>query len=175
MEIYIRKEEFPDFQTVYEVNKSAFNQEDEADLVTLLRKSDAFVPELSLVAVVENKIAGHILFTKISIKSDTGVLYESLALAPMAVLPKYQRQGIGSQLVEQSLEICKSLGYQSVIVLGHEHFYPKFGFVPAEKWNIRAPFPVPPNVFMANELADNGLKDVSGTVIYPPEFDTLSL
>jgi len=131
------------------------------------------VPELSIVATLNNKIAGHILFTKIHIKGNDGNIKESLGLAPMAVKPELQNSGIGSLLIKKGLEVAQGLGFKSVIVLGHEHYYPKFGFEPAIKWNIKAPFEVPSNVFMAIELEKDGLKNMSGTVIYPKEFDTV--
>ena len=89
----------------------------------------------------------------------------------MAVLPEYQNQGIGGQLIKYGLERAKELKFKSVIVLGHEHYYPKFGFVPAEKWNIKPPFEVQKNVFMAIALEEKGLNGVSGTVRYPKEFE----
>lgn len=89
----------------------------------------------------------------------------------MAVRPELQKIGIGRQLIRHGLKTAKELEFKSVIVLGHEHYYPKFGFEPAEKWDIKAPFDVPSNAFMAIELAKDGLKNISGTVIYPKEFD----
>ena len=91
----------------------------------------------------------------------------------MAVRPEFQKSGIGGQLIQQGLKVAEELGFKSVIVLGHEHYYPKFGFEPADKWNIKAPFDVPSNVFMAIELVKDGLKNISGTVIYPKEFETV--
>lgn len=171
MEIEIRQETEADFAEISELNQSAFNQETEARLVELLRNSNAFIPTLSLVARMDNKLVGHILFTKIKIKDDKGQVFESLALAPMAVAPALQKQGIGGQLVRFGLHKAKETGYKSVIVVGHEHYYPKFGFLPAVKWNIHAPFELPENVFMAIELVEGGLKDVTGTVEYPKEFE----
>jgi putative acetyltransferase len=141
-------------------------------LVDALRHSKtAFLPELSIVAVKDNKVVGHILFTKINIKDDKGNLTESLALAPMSVRPEHQKRGIGGQLIRKGLEVAKILGFKSIIVLGHEHYYPKFGFEPAEKWKIKAPFKVPSNVFMAIELVAGGLKNVTGTVNHSKEFE----
>ena len=171
MQLLIRQETEADVRDVYEVNKLAFQQASEANLVNLLRKSHAFIPELSLVALIDNKVVGHILFTRIAIIDDNGTEHDSLALAPMAVLPQYQRQGIGGQLVAGGLQTAKELGHKSVIVVGHEHYYPKFGFQPAEKWNIKCPYDVPANVFMGIELVENGLKNITGIVKYAKEFN----
>ena len=171
MEVEIREEVVSDFPDVYDLNKASFGQENEPKLVELLRKSNAFIPELSLVATMNNKIVGHILFTKIKIKDNNGKEFESLALAPMAVRPELQKQGIGGKLIRYGLSKATKLGYKSVIVLGHEHYYPKFGFVPTERWKIKAPFDVPTNVFMGIELVENGLADVTRTVQYPKEFE----
>lgn len=171
MEVKIRQENKDDFNTIFEVNKFAFGRDNEANLVDLLRNSNAFIPELSLVATFNNKIVGHILFTKIKIINDDKNESESIALAPMAVRPEFQNKGIGGQLIKRGLDKAKYLQYKSVIVLGHEHYYPKFGFVPADKWNIKSPYNVPTNVFMALELVINGLKNISGLVKYPNEFD----
>lgn len=173
MKVEIRQETEADFSDVYKLNLSAFEQDTEAKLVELLRKSDAFIPSLSFVATVDNKIVGHILFTKIKIRNDKGNEYDSLALAPMAVKPELQRQGIGGQLVRYGLAKARELGHESVIVVGHEHYYPKFGFVPAGKWHIKAPFEVSANVFMGIELVKDGLKDITGTVKYPKEFEAV--
>jgi len=171
MKVHIGQENKDDVKAIFEVNKLAFGQTNEANLVELLRRSKAFVPELSLVATCEGKVIGHILFTKIKIVNDDNSETESLALAPMAVRPEFQHRGIGSQLIKHGLDKARELHYKSVIVLGHEHYYPKFGFVPADRWNIRSPYDVPTNVFMALELVTDGLQDVSGQVQYPKEFE----
>lgn len=169
----IRQELTSDYNSIYEINKLAFEQDDEARLVDLLRKGSAFVPELSLVAEINGEVIGHILFTKILILGDTGIEFESLSLAPMAVHPKSQKQGVGGKMIYAGIEKAKSLGYSSVFVLGHPLYYPKFGFQPASKWNVKAPFNVPEEAFMAIELIEDGLKDVSGTVKYPKEFESV--
>lgn len=173
MEIKIRQETTDDKTEVYELNSIAFGQENEARLVNLLRESEAFIPELSLVATVDGKLVGHILFSKIIIVDKNHNEFESLALAPMAVRPAFQQKGIGGQLIKSGLDKARELTYKSVIVLGHEHYYPKFGFVPADKWNIKSPYDVPASVFMGLELVTDGLKGVSGMVKYPKEFEAV--
>ncbi len=171
MNVEIRQEKKGDFKEVYRLNSLAFGQKNEAELVDLLRNSDVFVRELSLVAAIDGKIVGYILFTKIKIIDVQQNKFDSLALAPMAVLPTLQKKGIGGQLILAGLDKARQLNFKSVIVLGHEHYYPKFGFGPAEKWHIKAPFELPKNVFMGLELVVDGLKNVSGTVQYPKEFE----
>ncbi|HVR71924.1 MAG TPA: N-acetyltransferase, partial [Vicinamibacteria bacterium] len=113
----IRAEEPGDHAAVFRVNAEAFGQEVEARLVDALRGSSAFIPELSLVAVRDGEVAGHILFSRISISGSTSA--SALALAPMAVLPACQRLGIGSALVRQGLAEAARLGHGAVIVVGH--------------------------------------------------------
>lgn len=171
MQVTIRQETKDDLPEVYAINTQAFGQESEAMLVDRLRKNALFVPELSLVATIDDRLVGHILFSTINIIDSNGNEVESLALAPMAVRPEFQRQSIGGQLIQSGLKKARELKYTSVIVLGHEHYYPKFGFLPAEKWNIQSPYDVPSSFFMALELIPDGLKDVNGMVQYPKEFE----
>lgn len=169
--IIIRKEEACDLPDVSQVNATAFQRPDEAELVNALRTNPAaFVADLSLVAEVDGTIVGHILFTRCWIEDGSGNSVESLALAPMAVLPELQRKGIGDRLVRSGLERARNLGSRSVIVLGHAHYYPRFGFTQADAWNIRAPLDVPADHYMAIELVPGALATVSGIVRYAPEF-----
>lgn len=172
--IDIRVEQELDHKIVEDVIENAFlnaefTDHKEHNLVNKLRKSSEFIPELSLVAETDNKIVAHILFTKINIESNEEY-FESLALAPLSVLPDYQNKGIGRALINYGFEVAKNLGYESVVVLGHENYYPKFGFKKASEFNIKAPFEVPDEVFMALELKENGLKNVSGIVRYSNAF-----
>jgi len=165
----IRPEMIDDYASITEVNDLAFGQKNEGQLILRLRGTKKFIPGLSLVAEIEGRLVGHILFYPIEIRSE-GKVFPSLALAPMAVLPEYQKQGIGSRLVKEGLKKARKLGFKSVIVLGHAAYYPRFGFEPASRWGIRPPFEVPDDVFMALELVREGLKGVQGVVVYPPEF-----
>jgi putative acetyltransferase len=172
MIITIRPEQQADIDEISELNKLAFGQDNEARLVDLLRSAPGYVPGLSLVASAENALVGHILFSKIFVVSGDA-RYETLALAPMSVHPRYQKQGVGGRLITQGLENAREMGFGSVIVLGHEHYYPRFGFLPASRWAIRAPIDVPDEVFMAIELIPGSLKNVSGIVEYPVEFSAI--
>jgi len=122
------------------------------------------------VAIKNGKVVGHILFSRINIETKVG-LVPALALAPMAVHPEFQNQGVGSELLRQGLERCRNLGHSVVIVVGHPTYYPPFGFTSARRKGLEAPFPVSDEVFMVLELAPGALKNVKGMVIYPPEFE----
>lgn len=174
MEINIRKEEIKDYKTVFHLIEKTFASEQMSDhkeqyLVERLRQSEAFIPELSLVAEIENKIVGHILLTKLKIKNKQNE-FDSLALAPVSVLPEYQGKGIGAMLIKHAHKKAKALGHTSIVLLGHEHYYPRFGYKQADTFGIKLPFEVPKKNCMAIELIDNGLKDVSGMVEYPKAF-----
>lgn len=165
--VTIQQETKVDRRFIFEVHKQAFKREEEAILVDRLRTSAMYIPSLSLVAIINHHIVGHILFTEIRIGKRN---VNALALAPLAVLPEFQQQGIGGMLIREGLSKAAEAGYGAVIVLGHEHYYPKFGFIPASKWGITAPFDVPDNFFMALELFPGALDGVSGMVEYAPEF-----
>ncbi len=172
MNIQIRPEHKNDLSAISMINDMAFCQENEGDLVVKLRKNRNFIKELSLVACMGNEIIGHILFTKIIIKNEEEE-FESLALAPMSVIPELQGLGIGSELIKKGLLKATKLGYESVIVLGHENYYPKFKFTPASQFQVSCPFEVPDANFMAIELQKESLENVSGCVEYPKEFNNI--
>lgn len=172
MNTIIRPEQKIDITAVYELNQSAFGQDNEAHLTDMLRQGPGYIPELSLIALQDDLVVGFIMFTKVDILNGDA-RYETLALAPMAVHPQYQKKGIGARLITQGLQNARDLGFASVIVLGHEHYYPKFGFVPAAKWGIKVPVEVPENVFMAIELVPGSLTNISGVVEYPVAFSTI--
>jgi putative acetyltransferase len=167
--ITIRSEVASDYAAVREVHTLAFGRDNEARLVEAIRASPAFIPQLSLVAAEEGRVAGHILFSRIHIRSER-INVPALALAPLAVLPSLQNRDIGSQLVRQGLEECRRLQHAIVIVLGHRNYYPRFGFSPAKAKGIEAPFPVSEGAFMVLELRAGSLNGVRGTVEYPPTF-----
>lgn len=174
MSVVIRQEAEQDYSKTEQLVEEAFKNEEYTDhteqfLVAKLRKSDAFIPELSLVAEQNQELIGHVLLTKITIENE-GKQTTSLALAPVSVLSDYQKQGVGSQLISAALTKAKELGYLSVIVLGHDTYYPKFGFQPASIFGIESPFEVPDEAFMALELEEGNLQGVSGKVVYSKPF-----
>lgn len=173
-ELIIRQETEADHSEVFNLIEAAFKNEEISDhkehfLVDRLRKSKAFVPELSLVAELDNQLVGHILLTKLVIKSEPGET-QSLALAPVSVLPEFQHQGIGGKLIRKAHEVAQSLGFKSVLLLGHPEYYPRFGYQKASSYGIQFPFEAPDEACMALELHKDSLQLVSGTVRYPKEF-----
>jgi len=167
--IEIRPESVDDHSAVREVNLLAFGGEDEAQLVETLRKSDDFIPELSLVAIDQGRVVGHIMFSLISIETPENAV-SALALAPMAVRPELQNHGIGSELVRHGLKECRHLGHKVVVVIGHPDYYPRFGFYSARANGLEAPFQVSDEAFLVYELIPGALDGIGGTVKYPPAF-----
>lgn len=166
--INIRSETTEDITSIRRVNAEAFGRKAEANLVDALRSNGRAT--LSLVALDHGSVAGHILFSPLTIEAE-GARHEALGLGPMAVLPEFQRQGIGSALVRAGLEELTRQGHGAVIVLGHPDFYPRFGFVPASRYGISSKYKVPDEVFMARELLPGALSGKSGLVVYSTEFD----
>jgi putative acetyltransferase len=161
------RHEFPhDRSAIHVVDLEAFGGRDEALIVDRLR-ADGLVLS-SLVAEIGGVVVGHALFSRLPIRTEAGDR-AAVALAPMAVRPSLQRQGIGTALCVAGLESCRELGERLVVVLGHAHFYPRFGFSPATAASLRAPFSGPE--FMALELTPGAIREFEGgTVLYPPAF-----
>lgn len=157
---------------IQEVVKAAFGQINEARLIELIRNSPNFIRELSIVATEDGKALGHILFSPIVLETKEQMI-PALALAPLAVIPARQREGIGRQLVQVGLSKCRELGHAIVVVLGHPDYYPRFGFQKASQLGVQAPFSVPDEAFMVLELKPGVLSNVSGTVRYPAYFDAV--
>jgi putative acetyltransferase len=168
--LIIRQETSGDAKAIRQVNEEAFGQTEEVDLVDTFRRRDAFT--LSLVALLADQIVGHILFTPVRVESGDSS-FEALGLGPMAVLPAYQRKGIGSRLVQAGLEECRRAGHEVVVVLGHPEYYPRFGFLPAKRFGIRYEEEVPEEAFMLVELREGALAGRIGILRYQPEFGSV--
>lgn len=165
----IRKEQAKDYEVIYSVVKAAFEHAEHADgneqdLVKKLRKGKAFIPELSLVAEIDGQVVGHILFTRAEVEHNI-----VLALAPLSILPEYQKKGIGTALIKEGHRIAKELGYTYSIVLGSEQYYPRLGYLPADTFGIKPPFDVPRENFMACKLSTD-IPDIQGVIKYAKEF-----
>jgi putative acetyltransferase len=162
----IRPETIADHAAIRAVNRAAFGGEGEARLVDDLR-AGGYV-RLSLVAEVDGRVVGHILFSALPIVTPVDTV-EALALAPMAVMPALQRRGIGSMLVREGLRSCSEAGHRIAIVLGRPEFYSRFGFSPGFAQPLRSKYSGP--AFLAVELVPDALVGVAGEVRYPPPFD----
>ena len=167
--IIIQAEKPSDHAVVFELIKVAFlgaqhSDGTEQNLVENLRKGTSFVPELSLVAVENDEIVGHILFTVGKVGEEA-----VLVLAPLSVKPSHQRMGIGKALIKRGHEIARTLGYGYAFVLGSEHYYPKFGYVPASTFGFEVPEGFPEINFMATKLRTDA-PQLKGFLVYPEEF-----
>jgi putative acetyltransferase len=161
----IRPETEADWAAIDHVNRQAFGRAEEATLVRRLR--DDGLVAASLVAEQGTTVVGHLTLSWLPTVVD-GHPLRTVALAPVAVLPERQRQGIGSRLVEASIETARELDIAAIIVLGHPHYYPRFGFSAAATRGLAAPFSG--EAFMALELGPGALAGKAGTVRYPAAF-----
>jgi putative acetyltransferase len=164
--IVVRPEAAEDEAAIREVNEAAFGGPEEASLVDRLRS--ACGGYASFVAVDEGAVVGHILFTPITL---AGATPGGMGLAPMAVPPARQGQGIGSQMVEYGIARLRGAGCPFVVVLGHPEYYPRFGFDKASRWSMKSPWDgVPDEAFMLLPLDVDALPSGGGVVRYRPEF-----
>jgi len=159
-QIKVRAEAPDDFRAIDVVNLSAFQGEAEAQLIAELRSSPVFIPDLSLVAELNGRIVGHVVLSKVQLKSNNGSS-EILALGPMSVVPSQSHRGIGSELIEAA-----------VARAGHPDYYQRFGFRPATDWGISCNLPIPEDALTAMELVEGALAG-GGQVEYPELFKAL--
>ncbi len=169
-DISIRPELSSDIEVIYAINDAAFGQPAEAKLVDRLRDASALT--LSLVAVIDGVVVGHIAFSPARIETGNGDL-DAIGLAPMAVSPVMQRSGIGAKLVREGLRRLEADGHKFVIVLGHPEYYPRFGFVVGQKHGVECEFPSRPEAFMIRALGAATLDSVKGMARYHGEFQAL--
>ena len=167
--MHIRQEREQDYPEIYRLVKEAFATAqhadgNEQDLVEALRKGSAYLPELALVAEEDGVLAGHIMLTRAAVG---GALV--LVLAPLSVRPEFQRQGVGTALMERAHEIARARGEDYVLVLGSQDYYPRAGYRPAEELGAAVPEGIPSANFMALRLREYA-EPLSGAVAYAPEF-----
>jgi putative acetyltransferase len=166
----IREERPEDAEAVHAVLAAAFGRDAEARLVERLRASGKIV--CALVAEEKGRVLGHMVFSRIALESGNGAI-PVLALAPLAVMPAFQRLGVGSALVSAGLERCRMERHAGVLVLGEPAYYGRVGFVAGSRFGLKCPFPVLEEAFMAIELEPGAFAQVSGVVLYGHEFDDL--
>ena len=162
----IRAETDKDKTAINNINQSAFKTSDEAELVDKLREQAK--PFISLVAEEGGKVVGHIMFTPVSLINHTEL--KIMGLAPMAVLPEYQRKGIGAALIQAGLGQCKKRGFGAVVVLGHKSYYPRFGFKPAAHVGLSCEYDVSDEAFMYLELQKDYIRSATGKIKYHSAF-----
>jgi putative acetyltransferase len=168
--LLIRNETPRDAGQVRMINIAAFDQPDEADLVDALRTG---CPEvLSLVAELDGRVVGHILFSPVTLAAGDRTL-KGMGLAPMAVLPEHQRDGVGARLVEEGIARLQQSGRPFVIVLGHPGYYPRFGFERASAYATSCQWEVPDEAFMIRVLNPAAMTGAAGVARYRPEFDAV--
>jgi len=165
--MHVRPERPDDHASVRAVNLAAFDTATEADLVDALRAQAN--PVISLVAEADGAVVGHVMFTPVTWAEHPNLAL--MGLAPLAVAPAHQRQGVGSALVHAGLEACRVAGYGAVAVVGHPAYYPRFGFVRSDRFGIGCQFDVPSEVFMLAELVPGYLEGRSGTIRFHAAFD----
>jgi putative acetyltransferase len=153
-----------DSDALLSVERAAFARDDEPELVATLLRDPTAQPSLSLLAFIANKPVGHVLFTKVAIASASRHVPAAI-LAPLAVLPEFQRRGVGRALIEQGASMLTATGVQMLFVLGDPNYYTRCGFVPAAPHGLRAPYPiVPEDAWMVRPLAPNVLDSVTGVI-----------
>lgn len=161
--VEIREEKPTDEQAIRAVNHAAFGGSQEAQIVDALRSNHGVL--LSSVALVGDRVVGHLLLSPLTVGSLTGA-----ALGPMAVHPAYQRRGIGSALVTSAISHLRDRDCPFVVVIGHPAFYPRFGFQPAAPFGLICEWPVPADTFMVAVLSDTIIDRLTGRIEYRPEF-----
>ena len=181
MNVCIRLEEQEDFKMVEKLTRAAFDTPDRVErskincpmehyMVHQLRKKDGIM-ELNFVAETDGQIVGHIIYSHAYILQPDGREVAVLNFGPLSVWPELQRTGIGSALMKYSIEEAKRLGHGAILFFGHPDYYPRFGFVEAKEFNITdrngKNFPA----FMAMELQNDYLKDVTGKFIEADIYD----
>ena len=163
----IRREEPQDIAAIRFVNEQAFGGSVEANAIDALR--DRGAAALSFVAVIDDRVVGHLFFSLVTIEARDRS-WPAIGLAPLSVLPEYQRQGIGTALMNAGLEECRQLGHERVIVLGHPAYYPRFGFERASHYGVRFEYEAPDEACLALALQPGAFEGVGGVAKYQPEW-----
>lgn len=167
MELIIKKTETPEYFATENLTREAFWNMykpgcDEHFCLHLLRKSNSYIRELDLIAVLEEEIVGHIISTKARVIDEQSIEHEVLCVGPISVMPSLQNQGIGTKLINHSISIAQEMGFKGMILFGNPDYYSRFGFTNAQKYKITTKDNHNFDPFMALELTENGLDDIKG-------------
>lgn len=175
-DIHVRPEEAKDFKDIATVTRLAFSNEGEdvAELVDLIRKSSNYIPELSLVAEVDEKVAGHVMLSYLNLQ-DNKKLHQVVTLSPLSVLPEMQKKGIGSALIKKAIKKADRLGEPLIVLEGSPKYYSRFGFKSAGDFGVSIDLPswASPEAAMIYPLT-HYRGEIKGHVIYPPAFDKVN-
>ncbi len=166
----IRQEIKEDYNTIYELIKTAFETAKvsagtEQDFAVMLRNSNGFIPELALVAEVDNSLVGHIMLTKTYIACSDSK-YETLLLGPISVKLEYRNHGVGAKLITHSLKLARKFGYESVVLVGNPNYYNKFGFKTSTNFGIKNSNKIPDEFVLACELIPDALEKINGEIYF---------
>ncbi len=169
-DVVLRNETVSDYRVVEELTREAFWNHhvpgcDEHYLLHIMREADSFIPELDVVAEVEGKIIGNIVYTKAKIIDDNGRLFDVITFGPISVLPVFQGQGIGSMLIEYTKEAAKKLGYRAILIYGDPDYYSRVGFAAAENYKIGTSDNMYAVALQTLELYPGALSGISGRFI----------
>ena len=178
MEFEMRLEQQGDWQAVENLTREAFWNVHEPGcsehlLMQRLRSSPAFIKELSIVAVADKDIIGHIAYTRAAVTSPEGIRYEALCFGPLSVLPTRQNRGIGSALVEHTKDLARKMGFGAILIYGDPLYYERLGFVKAECFDIYAPDGMYADALQACELYTGALRGITGAFHEDEVFDVM--
>ena len=170
MELTIRRENPAEYRAVEDITRAAFWDVnvpgcDEHYLAHILRDAQCFVPELDLVAILDNVLVGNIMYTRAALEDMQGRKHEVLSFGPISVLPEYQGKGVGRALIERSAELARQMGFTAILIYGDPAYYSRLGFLPAEQYGIKGKYGMYSPALQVLELIPDTLKDISGTFI----------
>ncbi|EMD46158.1 acetyltransferase, GNAT family protein [Entamoeba histolytica HM-3:IMSS] len=170
----IREEQPSDYEEIYQLVQTAFKTAEhscgtEQNIVVKIRESDNYIKSLSLVGILQGKIIGHVMISKISIVNNQNT-YNSYAIAPLSIAPDQQRKGYGSQLMKEVISRAQKLGITHLTLFGDDHFYHTFGFETSTKYGIKTDIPCDENNCMVIQLQEQGLTGINGIIKYPDYF-----
>ncbi len=174
LDVQLRAEVDGDYAAIHHIVRTAFKDDATSELVTLIRQSPSYVPELALVAEHGGEVVGYLMLEHLELR-DGATTHEVLSLSPVAVRPDVQRRGVGSSLIRSAIERADHLGEPLIVVEGSPSYYPRFGFRPARELGITITLPAwaSEDAAMAYPLC-RYRPAIKGHVVYPPAFDRVN-